>query len=121
MTIRAILATLALTAAGSALAEESAPESAPGGFSPMPYVILCGTAGDVTAFLRANGEDIAARGVTAKTGGPGLTAQLWINPATRDWTVVYVDPASGIACMVAAGTEFGIERAAPRPGRSGAI
>jgi ABC-type phosphonate transport system ATPase subunit len=48
-------------------------------------------------------------------------AQLWVNPATRDWTVVYVDPVSGIACMVAAGTEFGIDRAAPGQRRSGAI
>ena len=121
MTIRAIVTACTLGVAGAALAQGPAPTAPADGFSPMPYVILCGQAGDVAAFLRANGEEVAAKGVTAKTGGASLLAQLWVNPATRDWTVVYVDPASGIACMVAAGTEFGIDRAAPGQGRSGAI
>ncbi len=115
------LLSAAIGAGGLMLADSPAPDSMPGGFSPVPYVILCGAVDGVTAFLRDNGEVVAARGVTAKTGGPGLAAQFWVNPKTHDWTLVYVDPGSGVACMVAAGTNFGIDRAPTTGQHQGSI
>jgi hypothetical protein len=73
-------------------------------------MLACGTTEQLIAALHANGEAIAARG--SSIGGP-LT-QFWVNPATREWSVVFADPASGQSCLVAAGSDFKVERQAPR-------
>ncbi len=115
------LLTTAIGAGGIILADTPMPDPTPGGFTPVPYVILCGSVDSVAVLLRDNGEIVAAHGVTAKTGGPELVAQFWVNPKTHDWTFVYLDPRSTVACMVAAGTGFGVARAAPAGTRPGGI
>ena len=121
MTAKVISTAAALVAGVLATAEAPKPDALPGDLTPVPYAILCGAVDSVSGFLRGNGEKIAARGITAKSGSPGLLAQFWVNPKTLDWTLVYIDAASGIACMVAAGTEFGVERAVPGGARPGSI
>lgn len=111
----------AIGAGGLAMADTPPADSLASGFTPVPYMILCGSIDGVAALLRSNGEVLAARGVTAKTGGPGLVAQFWVNPKTHEWTIAYVDEESAVACMIAAGAEFGVERAAPSGARPGGI
>jgi hypothetical protein len=73
-------------------------------------MLACGATEHLEAALAANGEAIAARG--AATGGPAT--QFWLNPASREWSVVFVDPGSGRSCLVAAGVDFKAERPAPK-------
>jgi len=63
----------------------------------------CGKTADIEQSLRSVGERIAFEGATA--GGSVL--QLWVNPATRTFTVV-VRMSNGRTCMLAAGD--GMER-----------
>jgi hypothetical protein len=82
---------------------------------PVPYMLACGATEHLEAALTANGEAVVAQGKA--TDGP--VTQLWLNPSNREWSVVFVDPASGRSCLVAAGADFVAERLAPRrPGAS---
>lgn len=95
----------ALGAGGLAMATEPRP----GAVVAVPYMLACGATESLVAALAANGESMVARGMS--TGGP-LT-QFWINPSSREWSVVFVDPATGRSCLVAAGKDFKAERPTP--------
>lgn len=73
---------------------------------PVPYMLACGTTKQLVDALSANGESIAAHGTSI--GGP--ITQFWINPATSEWSVVFVDPLSGQSCLVAAGRDLKADR-----------
>lgn len=114
------LAVALATTAPAAYVAHADGEAGPAPFgelTPAPYVILCGAAETISGSLRQNGEVVAAHGVSAQKDHPGLRAQFWVNPETHDWTMVYVDAVSGMACMIAAGSDFAIDRvrSAPAP------
>ncbi len=71
----------------------------------VPYLLACGGLAELEAALRKSGEVVAARGAVLGDG-PMPVAQFWINPKTQEWSVLMLDPESGRACLVLAGTGF---------------
>lgn len=92
-------------AAGLLLTARPGLAEAPPTVAAVPYLLACGSAAELEAALRKSGEFVAARGAVLG-GGPMPVAQFWINPQTQDWSVVILDPESGRACLVLAGTGF---------------
>lgn len=96
---------VAALAAGLLLAARPVAAETPPSVAAVPYLLACGSAAELEAALRKAGEFVAARGAVLG-GGPMPVAQFWINPQTQDWSVVILDPDSGRACLVLAGTGF---------------
>ncbi len=96
---------IVVLAAGLLIAARPGFAQSPPTVAAVPYLLACGSAAELEAALRKSGEFVAARGAILG-GGPMPVAQFWINPQTQDWSVVILDPESGRACLVLAGTGF---------------
>ena len=94
----AIVAALLLTRAWA--------QSVTAEIEPVPYMIVCGPTAQLEQALRGNGEAVAASGVASSSAGSGPVTQIWINPRSHDWTIVYAGAPDGRSCMVAAGTDM---------------
>lgn len=95
---------MALAAAMLVAARPGIAETPPS-VTAVPYLLACGNLLELEAALRKSGEFVAARGAVLGDG-PMPVAQFWINPRTQDWSVVILDPESGRACLVLAGSAF---------------
>lgn len=102
-------------AAGLLLAARPGLAEAPPAVAAVPYLLACGSAVELEAALRKSGEYVVARGAVLG-GGPMPVTQFWINPQTQDWSVVILDPESGRACLVLAGTGFRAQKSLPSTG-----